>query len=86
MVGMVVVMVVAMSGVAGMLVAILLQMVVVVVMVVVMVVMQQKASLIMVPSVGGAVNRKFASDLKGIFCHGFDLHNRCPGLIEGLQT
>ncbi|GFO02691.1 hypothetical protein PoB_002919600 [Plakobranchus ocellatus] len=70
MVVIVVVMVMAMSGVAVMrmkvVLAIILQMVVIVVMVVVM----QKASLKMVPAVGGTVNRKFASDLKGVFCHG----------------
>ncbi|GFO02165.1 hypothetical protein PoB_002867000, partial [Plakobranchus ocellatus] len=44
---------------------------------------KQKASLMMVPAVGGTVNRKFASDLKGVFCHGFELHHRCPGLMIG---
>ncbi|GFN93408.1 hypothetical protein PoB_001991400 [Plakobranchus ocellatus] len=47
---------------------------------------QQKASLIMVPVVGGTVNRKSASDLKGVFCHEFVLQHRCSGLIESLQT
>ncbi|GFO41100.1 hypothetical protein PoB_006760500 [Plakobranchus ocellatus] len=47
---------------------------------------QQKASLIMVPTVGGTVNRKSASDLKGVLCHEFELHHRRSGLIEGLQT
>ncbi|GFN95344.1 hypothetical protein PoB_002185000 [Plakobranchus ocellatus] len=46
----------------------------------------QKASLMMVPTVGGTVNRKSASDLKGVFCHEFELHQRCSGLIEDLQT
>ncbi|GFO14202.1 hypothetical protein PoB_004070700 [Plakobranchus ocellatus] len=46
----------------------------------------QKASLMMVPAIGGTVNRKFASDLKGVICHGFELHDRCSGLIEGLQN
>ncbi|GFO22460.1 hypothetical protein PoB_004896500 [Plakobranchus ocellatus] len=45
-----------------------------------------KASLIMVPAVGGTVNRKSASDLKGVFCHEFELYDRCSGLIENLET
>ncbi|GFN97526.1 hypothetical protein PoB_002403200 [Plakobranchus ocellatus] len=47
---------------------------------------QQKDNLIMVPAVGGTVNKKSASDLKGVFCHKFELHHRCSGLIEGLHT
>ncbi|GFO20892.1 hypothetical protein PoB_004739700 [Plakobranchus ocellatus] len=47
---------------------------------------QQKASLMMVPAVGGTVNRKSASDLKGVFCHEFQLYDRCSGLIEHLET
>ncbi|GFO24079.1 hypothetical protein PoB_005058400 [Plakobranchus ocellatus] len=47
---------------------------------------KQKASLMMVPAVGGRVNRKSASDLKGVFCQEFELHHLCCGLIEGLQT
>ncbi|GFO21878.1 hypothetical protein PoB_004838300 [Plakobranchus ocellatus] len=46
----------------------------------------QKASLIMVPAVGGTVNRKSASERKGVFCQEFELHHHCSGLIEGLQT
>ncbi|GFN83740.1 hypothetical protein PoB_001024600, partial [Plakobranchus ocellatus] len=38
-----------------------------------------------VPATGGTVNRKFASDLKGVFCHGFELQHLCPSLMEGLQ-
>ncbi|GFN87565.1 hypothetical protein PoB_001407100 [Plakobranchus ocellatus] len=46
----------------------------------------RKASLTIYPAIGGTVNRKFASDVKGVFCHGFALQQYCPGLMEGLKT